>query len=70
MLGTGLNLFFWRNAKMKNFRLSKQQIRELALAVYPDIAEYVRTHQQEYELFLKQELELENAKGVNEYETK
>ncbi len=55
---------------MKNFRLSKQQIRELALAVYPDIAEYVRTHQQEYELFLKQELELENAKGVNEYETK
>lgn len=55
---------------MENFRLSKQQIRELALAVYQDIAEYVRTHQQEYELFLKQELELVNAKGVNEYETK
>ncbi len=50
---------------MKNFRLSKQQIRELALAVYPDIAEYVRAHQHEYELFLKKELTLENTEGEN-----
>lgn len=50
---------------MINFTLSKQQIREIALEVYHDIEEYVKTHQQEYELFLKEELALENTKGEN-----
>lgn len=55
---------------MKNFWLSKQQINELALVLYPNIAQYVRTHQREHKLFLEKEYELENAKGANDYETK
>ena len=47
--------------------LSKRQARQLAQAVYMDIEKYVRDHQEEFEMFLK---ELEQEKKREEEEPK
>lgn len=37
------------------FEVSKKQAKEIALAIYPDITEYIANHQEEYLAFLEEE---------------
>lgn len=37
---------------MKEIKISKGQAQEFAIAIYADIAEYIKNHQAEYQKFL------------------
>lgn len=39
-----------------NFQIGKKQIHDFATVIYADVFEYINNHQEEYEKFLKDEL--------------
>lgn len=47
---------------MKEITIGAAQARSLAMAIFSDIEEYIKSHQDEYEAFLREE-EKEQTKG-------